>query len=100
MNRLQIIVLGVSAVAFGGAYFLFNNYMGSQRKAPVIVQAPKMQTEKVLIAAQEIPMGSVVTEAQVTWQDWPKESISEQMITRMAVTDFAAEMKDTMSRES
>ena len=100
MNRLQVIVLGVSAVAFGGAYFVFNNYLGSQRKAPIVVQAPKVQTEKVLVAAQEIPMGSVLTEAQVAWQDWPKESISEQMLTKAAVPDINAEMKDTMTRES
>ena len=42
MNRLQIIVLGVSAVAFGGAYFVFNNYLGSQHKPAVVVAAPKV----------------------------------------------------------
>src|SRR5579863_2189350 len=100
MNRLQVIVLGVSAVAFGGAYFVFNNYLGSQRKAPVIVEAPKMATEKVLIAAQDIPMGSVLTDAMVVWQDWPKESLSEQMFAKSMEPDLAADLKDTMSRDS
>jgi pilus assembly protein CpaB len=100
MNRLQIIVLGVSVVAFGGAYVVFNNYLGSQRKAPIIVQAQKLPTEKVLVAAQEIPMGSVIGEAQVVWQDWPKDSVSEQMLTQSTIPNLAAELKDTMSRES
>jgi pilus assembly protein CpaB len=100
MNRLQIIVLGVSVVAFGGAYFVFNNYLGSQRKAPVVVQAPSVQTEKVLVAAQDIPMGSVVNDTLVTWQDWPKDSVSELMITKSSVPDMAAELKDTMTRDS
>jgi pilus assembly protein CpaB len=100
MNRLQIIVLGVSVVAFGGAYFVFNNYLGSQRKGPVIVQAPNLATEKVLVAAQEIPMGSVLTETQVAWQDWPKDSVSELMLTKALIPNLAAELKDTMSRES
>lgn len=98
MNRLQIVVLGVSAVAFGGAYFVFNNYIGTQRKEQVIVQAPKLQTDKVLVAVQDIPMGSVLTEPLVTWADWPKASVSDQMIAKSATTDLAAELKDTMSR--
>ena len=100
MNRLQIIVLGVSAVAFGGAYFVFNNYLGSQRKAQVVVQAPRLATDKVLVAAQEIPKGTVIAEPQVLWQDWPKDAISEMMIVRSAGSDLAAELKDTMTRES
>ena len=100
MNRLQIIVLGVSAVAFGGAYFVFNNYLGSQRKAPVVVQAPRIQTDRVLVASQDIPMGVVVSEPMVTWQEWPKDAISEQMITKTVVPDLGAELKETMSRES
>jgi len=99
MNRLQIIVLGVSVVAFGGAYFVFNNYLGT-RHAPAVVQAPKIQTEKVLAAAQDIPMGTVITEPMVAWQDWPKESVAEQMITQATTPDLAAELKDTMSRDS
>ena len=73
MNRLQIIVFGVSVVAFGGAYFVFNNYLGSQRKAPSSCRRPASRPTKVLVAAQDIPMGSVVNDTPVTWQDWPKD---------------------------
>jgi pilus assembly protein CpaB len=100
MNRLQVIVLGVSAVAFGGAYFVFNNYIGSQRKPQVIVQAPRIQTEKVLVAAQDIPMGSVLSEPMVIWQEWPKNSVSEQMIAQSLTPNLSTELKDTMTRES
>ncbi len=100
MNRLQVVALGVSAVAFGGAYFVFNSYLASQRKAPVVVQeAPKLDLDKVLIASQDIPIGSVLTEPLVAWQDWPKAAISEQMLTKTQVPDTAAELKDTMTRE-
>jgi pilus assembly protein CpaB len=100
MNRLQIIVLGVSAVAFGGAYFVFNNYLGTQHKAPVLVAAPKVQTDQVLVAAQDIPMGSVFNETLVSWQEWPKDAISDLMIVKSAVPDTAAEFKETMTRDS
>jgi pilus assembly protein CpaB len=100
MNRLQVIVLGVSVVAFGGAYFVFNNYLGSQRKPQFIVEAPKMQTEKVLVAVQDIPMGSVLSDTMVVWQDWPKDSVSEQMFSKSIDPDLVADLKDTMSRDS
>ena len=100
MNRLQVIVLGVSVVAFGGAYFVFNNFLGAQRKPTMTVAAPKLQTEKVLVASQDIPMGSVLTENLVSWSDWPKGNVSEQMIAQTPGLDLAAELKGTMSRGS
>jgi pilus assembly protein CpaB len=100
MNRLQVIALGVSALAFGGAYFVFNAYLGSQRKAPIVMQeAPKIDLDKVMVAAQDIPIGSVLNEPMIVWQDWPKAAISEQMLTKSLVPDTAAELKDTMTRE-
>ena len=99
MNRLQIVVLGVSVVAFGGAYFVFNNYLSSQHKPAVVVQAPKIQTDQVLVAGQDIAMGSVMNENMVTWVEWPRDAMSELMITKSAVPDLAAEFKDTMTRE-
>ena len=101
MNRLQVIALGVSALAFGGAYFVFNAYLGSQRRAPVVMQeASKIDLDKVMVAAQDIQIGSVLTEPQIVWQDWPKAAISEQMLVKSAIPDTAAELKDTMTRES
>jgi pilus assembly protein CpaB len=100
MNRLQIIVLGVSVVAFGGAYFVFNSYLGSPHKAAVIVQAPKVATDKVLVATQDIPMGSVFNDQLASWQEWPKDAISDLMIVKSAVQDPGAEFKDTMTRDS
>lgn len=103
MNRSQVIALGVSALAFSGAYFVFNSYLGSQRKAPVVIQeAPKIDLDKVMTAAQDIAIGSVMQEPMIVWQDWPKAAISEQMIVKSAFADHAAELneyKDTMTRE-
>ena len=36
----------------------------------------------------------------VTWQEWPKDSVSELMISKNATPDLAGELKDTMSRDS
>ena len=80
MNRMQVAVLGVSVIAFGAAYMLFNSGQ-APIPGPVIVQAaPNLDTDEVLVAAQEVPMGAQIGDATVTWQPWPKGAISEQMI--------------------
>ena len=74
MNKVQIAVLGATVVAFGVAYVLFNS---SPPPAPQhVAAAPKVETDDVLIAAQDIPMGTAIGEASVAWAPWPKTAIS------------------------
>ena len=97
MNRMQIAVLGVSIAAFGGAYVLFNN-SGPTPTAPLALPAPKIQTEEVLVAAQDVPMGTAITDASVTWQTWPSGMLSEQMITKSSGPNVMADIKGSMTR--
>ena len=66
MNKVQVAVLGATVVAFGGAYVLINN---APAPAPQqrVAQAPKLDTDEVLIAAQDIPMGTAIGEPSVSW---------------------------------
>ena len=71
MNRVQIAVLGVTVLAFAGAYVLFNS---GQAPAPQVVQVtPKLDTDEVLVAARDLPMGTQLTEPDFTWQKWPTQ---------------------------
>jgi pilus assembly protein CpaB len=80
MNRVQIVVLGVTVLAFGGAYILFNS---GQAPPPQTVQvAPKIDTDEVLVAARDLPMGTQLSEADFTWQKWPMQALSELMIKK------------------
>jgi len=83
MNRVQIAVLGVTVLAFGGAYMLFNGQ--GQVQLPQVSQiAPKLDTDEVLVAAADVPMGTQLTEKDVTWQAWPKAAVSELMVAKSA----------------
>src|SRR5580658_7422606 len=99
MNRMQIVVLGVSVAAFGGAYFLFNSG-GPAPPAPIVQAAPKLATDEVLVAAQDVPMGTQIGDASVTWQVWPKAAISELMIAKSAGPSIMADIKGSMTRVS
>jgi pilus assembly protein CpaB len=94
---MQIAVLGVSVAAFAGAYVLFNS-SGPTPPAPIVQIAPKLATDEVLVAAQDISMGTQIGDTSVSWQVWPKASISEQMIAKSAGPDVMADIKGSMTR--
>ena len=98
MNKVQIAVLGATIVALGGAYVLFNS---APAPAPQrVVQAPKLDTDEVLIAAQDIPMGTAISDASVSWVTWPKAAISELMIVKSADANAIDEVKGSLTRDA
>ena len=100
MNRLQIVALGVSVVAIGGSSVLFSG-INTRAPAPVVVQAaPKLDTDEVLVAMQDIPMGTPLGETSVTWQVWPKAAVSEQMIAKSGGPHQLEDVKGEMTRVS
>jgi pilus assembly protein CpaB len=80
MNRVQIGVLGVTVLAFAGAAYMF----ATTTPVTVVQNAPvaKMETDDVLVAAHEIPMGHLMSEPDIHWQAWPRASMSPDMIKR------------------
>jgi pilus assembly protein CpaB len=98
MNRVQIAVLGVTVLAFGGAYVLFNS---GQAPPPQIVQAaPKMDTDEVLVAARDLPMGTQLAEPDFTWQKWPMQALSELMIKKSEGPQVIDNVKGAVTRNS
>ena len=98
MNRMQIAVLGVSVAAFGAAYFFFNSWQAP--RPAVIVQAPRIETDEVLVASQDIPMGSALNETLVGWQVWPKPAVSELMIAKSTSPHELDDVKGTLARNA
>jgi pilus assembly protein CpaB len=98
MNRVQIAVLGVTVLAFGGAYMLFNSGPAS---VPQIVQmSAKTDTDDVMIAKAEIAMGTQISEADYAWQPWPKAAISELMIRKSEGEKAIEDVKGSVTRAS
>jgi pilus assembly protein CpaB len=98
MNRVQIAILGVTALAFGGAYVLFNTGQAPQQ---IIQIAPKVDTDEVLVAAHDVPMGTQLTDADYTWQKWPNAALSELMIKKSEGPQVVADaVKGAVTRNS
>jgi pilus assembly protein CpaB len=99
MNKVQIAVLGATVVAFGAAYVLFNKSSPPPRPAAVAA-APKVDTDEVLVAAQDIPMGTEVTDASIAWQAWPKAALSEYMIAKSSGPHAKEDIEGSLTREA
>jgi pilus assembly protein CpaB len=99
MNKVQIAALGATVVAFGGAYVLFNN-SSAPAPAPHVVQSPKLDVDEVLVAAQDIPMGTPIGDGSVAWQEWPKPAISELMIAKSSGPNVMDDVKGSLARDA
>jgi pilus assembly protein CpaB len=98
MNRVQIAVLGVTVMAFAGAYAIFNF---AQAPTPQVVQvAPRMDTDEVLVAARDLAMGTQLSEPDFTWQKWPTQALSELMIKKSEGPQVIENVKGAITRNS
>jgi len=87
MNR-RILIVGVVAMAAFLAAFILSR--GSESGGPAVTAAtiaPKLDLDQILVAAQDLSMGSVLDDKGATWQDWPKAAVSEQMISKKDSAD-------------
>jgi pilus assembly protein CpaB len=98
MNRRLIIVGAVAVVAFGAAYVLLAGSQSAQPAHPVAETPPKVDVDQVLVAAQDLPMGTAVSDDSVTWQTWPKAAVSELMIAKSQEANAVDDVKGSMTR--
>ena len=96
MNRRLIIVGAIAVLAFGATYMVLRG-AGNSAPSPS-AEAPKVDVEQVLVAAQDLPMGTVVNEGATAWHPWPKADISELMITKSGKPDALKDIEGSMTR--
>ncbi len=97
MNRRLILVGAIAVLAFGATYMLLRG--GANSAPPPLAEVqPKVDLEQVLVAGQDLPMGTVVNEGSIHWQSWPKAAVSELMITKSAKPDALKDVEGSMTR--
>ncbi|GLK54814.1 pilus assembly protein CpaB [Methylopila capsulata] len=80
MKAARLVVLGIALVAGLGAAMLAGGG-GDAPPAPVADATP-LNTVDVLVAAADIPLGSVVKTEDVRWQAWPQEAANAQFLQK------------------
>ena len=99
MNTPRLVVLGLAAVAAGGAAFLARGLLGGGTSHVAATPAPAaFQTAQVLVASSDLVPGTGVTSDQVRWQDWPRKSVDPSFITGENNPNIDAVVKGTVVR--
>ncbi|MBN8997194.1 MAG: Flp pilus assembly protein CpaB [Rhizobiales bacterium] len=81
MKLSRVAILGVALVAGLVAAFLALNLNSGPAPAPApIANAPSIALTKVLVASRDIPMGTRLSDSDVSWRDWPRTASSPNFI--------------------
>ncbi len=87
MRRLRILMLGL-ALAAGGTALVIMNQAPAPLRQVVAPPAPNVTTEDVAVAANDLTIGRALSDADVSWQKWPKANVLPGMITRQQAEDL------------
>jgi pilus assembly protein CpaB len=105
MKTNRIVVLGVAVVSGLIAMALI---MSSSSEPPVEQRTsspespplPQFEMEGVLVAQREIPLGTVVSESDMTWVEWPKQFAGPGSVRRSEDPGAIETLKGAVARVS
>ena len=83
MKAARILVLAV-ALAAGAAAFLIGSDEEKRAEAPAVAQ---IETTGVLIAKNDIGMGTAISSQDLQWQTWPSATTGERYTVRFGVSN-------------
>src|SRR5271170_2420755 len=96
MNRVQIAVLGVTVLAFAGAWVVFSS---NSATTPQVVQvASKIDADEILVASRDLPMGTKLADTDFKRADWPSSSLSPVMIKKSDGPAVTEDVRDAVTR--
>ncbi len=98
MKSKQLAVLGVALLAAAGAGYLALTMTAPQ---PVVVQQtptqPAVEMDEVLVATGDIAVGAKIA-GNYRWQNWPREAVTDGLITKSADPKAAEELDEWVVR--
>jgi pilus assembly protein CpaB len=81
MKLIRIVIFAVAAVAAIGAAFMARGLLSNGPKQAV-AQKPQVEVVDVLVAANRLELGTLISDKDLRWQQWPKKITSSQFIVR------------------
>jgi pilus assembly protein CpaB len=102
MSRTTLLRIFVLLLAGGSGYGAIQ-LAGSVPDQPPATAAlpvapPPLETEDVLIANAELPLGKIITPEDLAWVAWPKKLVSDQALRRSASPKLREEMVGSLVR--
>ncbi|MHA1547948.1 MAG: Flp pilus assembly protein CpaB [Alphaproteobacteria bacterium] len=101
MNITRILVLGIALVAGGAAAFLAFN-LSTPEPTQIAVSEPvdTVKSVEVLVASDDIAIGSSVDASMIEWRAWPKSGLSPRFINRSDTPRAIDKITDAIARAS
>ena len=96
MKTARLVVLGIALAAGGAAAYLMSD-PAPPPAAPVVVQAPP-DTDDVLVATHDLPFGTLVADADIRWQGWPKGNVPQNAILKSQPGNAIEDVKGSIVR--
>jgi pilus assembly protein CpaB len=97
MKAARILVLGVALAAGGAAAFLVGSG-DEEKKVEAPAPAPQFPTVDVLIAKNDIGMGTAVAADDFSWQAWPAATTGDSYITKKDKPNAIEELTGAITR--
>ena len=97
MSKMRLVALVAAVVCALVAGVLAKNMLNGRSQQPEAAVAQKTESSDVLVATKDFQMGDKLTEG-LAWKAWPKDSVSELMITRDRRPDALKEMATALVR--
>jgi pilus assembly protein CpaB len=98
MNTQRLVVLGLAAVAAGGAAFLVRGMLGGGTPPVAAKPAPVIPMSQVLVASSNLTPGEALKPDLVRWEKWPTSSVDSSFITQQAAGSEDNAIKGTVVR--
>lgn len=99
MKLFRVLVLAVALVAGGIAAYLALNLGPGAPPAPTVVElAPQIQSQDVLVAAEDIGQGARISPENVRWQRWPDEAVNGAYIQKQTMPDAVEKLDGSVVR--
>lgn len=78
MSARNIILIFAAVLMTLGTAMLARDWLNSQRPAPqVATPAPKVEGAMILVAAADLPAGTLLQDKHLRWQIWPSKDVPE-----------------------
>lgn len=81
----KIVLVGIALVAAIGTAFMISNWVQSQKR-PIVQERPVAAKETpaplILVAAKDLPAGTIILKEHLRWLPWPKKGVREVYIEK------------------
>ena len=82
MSMRVIVLIGAALLLAGGSMLMVQNILAKKPQAPVVQAQKPVHETYVLVAARNLPAGSLVADRDVRWQAWPDEALADSYLVK------------------